>query len=148
MAHRTGGDDLDRRLHGDGKLLVHFDGDALDSGLCDANQSLLNDGMWGENGKIGFGDDFEFHPGHLKAKHNREPLFDFYNNKDAVGVAQASAEVKTGCGVLGAIDEMATAGNKEEALQEKRFTQLAEPTYVPFEFAVIVANASVEVKAG
>lgn len=37
MAHRTGGDDLNCRLHGNSKLLVHLDGDVLDSGLCDAN---------------------------------------------------------------------------------------------------------------
>lgn len=95
MLHRTGGDDFDCRFHGDSKLLVHLDGDVLDGGLCDANQSLLNDGMRSENRKIGFGDDFEFHPGHL-AEHSREFLFDFDNDKEAVGVAQASAEVKTG----------------------------------------------------
>lgn len=61
---------------------------------------------------------------------------------------QAGAEVKTGCGVLGAIAEVATSGDKEEALQENRFTRLAEPTHVPFEFSVIVADASVEVEAG
>jgi hypothetical protein len=57
--------DLYRLGEGEGHQSLEFGCDMLNGGRGDLNEGALHDRVVGKDGEVGFGDDFEFHPGDL-----------------------------------------------------------------------------------
>ena len=58
-------DDVYRLCEGEGHQSLEFGCDMLNSCRGDLSEGALHDGVVGKDGKVGFGDHFEFHPGYL-----------------------------------------------------------------------------------
>ncbi|KIM46974.1 hypothetical protein M413DRAFT_266912 [Hebeloma cylindrosporum] len=90
MLHGRSSNSNNSLLHSDRELLVHLNRDMLDGALCDLDQGLLDDWVRAKDGEVGFGDDFELHPGYL-AEQDGEFPFDLDEDENFFKDAEAFA---------------------------------------------------------
>jgi len=146
VAHGGGSDDLDRSLHGYRELLMHRASDVLDSGLGNADKCLLHDWVFSEEAEVGFGNDFELHPGNL-AEHDRQLRVQLQENENTILVTEAFAKVNASDVIL-FTGMQAIFDHQEEAIERGLEAVLVKSLMIPDEAAVHEADNLVEVDVG
>ena len=128
---------------------MHLDSDVLNRALRDSGQGLLDNWVRAEDREIGFSDDLELHPRHL-AEHHRELLVGLDVNENSTRDAEVRAQVEPSRYVvllLAMLGGYEAVGDEEQFFEADGLACLAEPSGIPLEPSIYVADIQVEVNA-